>query len=183
MVKIRNNTVFLILCFFLIITLSGCNTFQQPEENVPANNNQTSQYEVVVYFSDSQAEYLIPENRAVEIDRDASSQQLAEEIISELIAGPNDSTLSPTIPTGTELLSIVIDNKTALVDFSEELKTNHWGGSAGETMTITSIVNSLTELDDIDKVQILVEGEEQESLAGHWDISEPLKRDPNIIRN
>ena len=69
----------------------------------------------------------------------------------------------------------------ATVDFSKELKTKHWGGSTGESMTIMSIVNSLTELPGIEKVQILIEGQKEDTLAGHWDLSSPISRDESII--
>ena len=48
-------------------------------------------------------------------------------------------------------------------------------------MTIMSLVNSLTELSEIEKVQMMVEGEEIDSLLGHWDTSQPIERDTKII--
>ena len=49
-------------------------------------------------------------------------------------------------------------------------------------MTIYSIVNSLTKLDGIHKVQLLVEGQKIETLAGHFDTSEPLEPDNNLVK-
>lgn len=182
MVKKRNALVFLILGIFLTATFSGCTFFQPPVEEPPIGNDEKQEYDIVLYFGDSQAEYLHPELHTVEFESEPDSVKIAQQIVNELIAGPIDDNLIPTIPPGTKLLSLVIEDEIAYVDFSEELKTNHWGGSAGETMTITSITNSLTELEAIGKVQILIDGEKQESLAGHWDIQEPLDRDPLIIK-
>jgi len=44
------------------------------------------------------------------------------------------------------------------------------------------LTGHLTELDSIDEIQILIEGEKQETLAGHWDISKPITRDEKIIQ-
>ncbi len=45
-----------------------------------------------------------------------------------------------------------------------------------ENFTIGQIVNSLVELDNIEKVQFLIEGEKAESLMGHFDILEPFEK-------
>ena len=76
-----------------------------------------------------------------------------------------------------------VANGVAYVNFSKELQTKHWGGSAGEIMTIWSLVASLTQAEPpesaspISKVQILIEGKTVETLAGHYDISKPLVRE------
>ena len=49
-------------------------------------------------------------------------------------------------------------------------------------MTISSIVNSLTELEGIEAVIILINGETQETLAGHLDISEPFGRFETMLQ-
>ena len=49
-------------------------------------------------------------------------------------------------------------------------------------MTLNSIANTLTELDSIDKVQLLIEGKKVESLVGHWDTTVPLERNEDIIK-
>jgi len=183
-VKKRSLIILFILNFLMMIafTLSGCGSSPPSGDNSSNNNKEITETEVIVYFGDFQAEYLVPEKHTVKTKDDTNPHLLAEIVINELIAGPYDKSLNPTIPPETRLLSIEIKDKIAYVDFSPELKTNHWGGTAGETMTITSIVNTLTELENIDKVQILIEGEKQDSLAGHWYIGDPLERDEKIIK-
>ena len=100
----------------------------------------------------------------------------------ELVKGPDiNSGLLPTLPTGTQLRDINIRNGLCTVDFSAELKTNHPGGSSWELMTVYSIVNTLTRFSAVEEVQILVEGQIVETLAGHVDLSKPLVRDEHII--
>lgn len=99
----------------------------------------------------------------------------AKEAIWELIKGPSQG-FSPTIPEGTKLLGVFIDAKgIAYVDFDGKIKEGHPGGSFGELLTVYSIVETLTaNFPEIKKVQILIEGSEQETLAGHLDIRRPL---------
>jgi len=135
--------------------------------------DQTSASETVnvnLYFSDSQAMGLIIEQRSVDDDT-------PQRLIEELIKGPLLAENVPTIPLGTRLIGIEITGGTAFVNFSEEFILNHGGGSAGESLTLGSIVNTLVlhEGSEIQKVQILVDGSIVETLAGHIDISIPLE--------
>jgi germination protein M len=128
--------------------------------------------EVTLYFSDSQAMYLVPEKRKI-----SQIPSLARQAVIELIKGPESSELYPTIPEGTQVNEVYIVDDIAYIDLSKEISENHPGGSSAEVMTVYSIVNTLTEIPPIEGVQILVEGNEMESLAGHIDISMPLLRD------
>ena len=133
--------------------------------------------EVNLYFSDSQAMYLVPEKRKI-----SQIPSLARQAVIELIKGPENSDLYPTIPEGTQVNEVYIADDIAYIDLSEEIFKNHPGGSSGELMTVYSIVNTLTEIPPIKGVQILVEGNEMKSLVGHIDISMPLLRDEDWIK-
>jgi len=155
--------------------------------------------EVNLYFSDSQAMYLVPEKRKIsqtpslarqaeamylvpEKRKISQTPSLARQAVVELIKGPENSDLYPTIPEGTQINEVYIADDIVYIDLSEEIFKNHPGGSSGELMTVYSIVNTLTEIPPIKGVQILVEGNEKKSLAGHIDISMPLLRDEDWIK-
>ncbi len=148
---------------------------QQPEQTQSGHELATK-----IYFSDAQEMYLAAEDLVLNDVNDL--QEAAQKVITALIAGPKDSSLLPTIPSGTRVLGVEVDNKLAAVNFSAELRDNHSGGSSGETMTIYSIVNSLAELEGIDQVQILVEGQVIETLAGHISLDEPLEPDWDLVK-
>lgn len=133
--------------------------------------------EVTLYFSDSQAMYLVPEKRKI-----PQTTSLARQAVIELIKGPENSASYPTIPEGTQVNEVYITDDIVYIDLSEEIFKNHPGGSSGELMTVYSIVNTLTEIPPIKGVQILVEGNEMKSLVGHIDISMPLLRDESWIK-
>jgi len=107
---------------------------------------------------------------------------LARQAVIELIKGPESSGLYPVIPEGTQVNEVYIADDIVYIDLSEEIFKNHPGGSSGELMTVYSIVNTLTEIPPIKGVQILVGGNEMNSLVGHIDISMPLLRDEDWIK-
>lgn len=177
-----NQRFFLIsLLFLAAILISGCS--QSSNKVTDPVQPTTATEKLTLYFGDNQAEYLIPETREIQILKDTrSATTVAEAIVKELIAGPTSKDLISTIPKETKLLSVKIENQIAYVDFNEEIKTKHPGGSAGETMTIYSLVNSLTELPEITKVQILINGKKIDTLVEHADLTQPISRDESKIK-
>lgn len=124
---------------------------------------------VELYFADKNYARVVAEPRKV-----PSSNQLEQTLIKELIAGPMDPKHKPTIPSGTNLLGVDVVQNVAYVNFSRDIQHKHMGNTAGEMITISSIVYTLTQLEKIDQVQILVEGERLETLLGHVYIFYPL---------
>ncbi len=99
----------------------------------------------------------------------------ARAIIAAQIA-PVTEPLVSAVPPGTALRALfVTDAGEAYVDFSGELVSAHPGGSMSEMLTIYTIVDALTaNLPAITAVQILVDGREIDTLAGHVDLRRPL---------
>lgn len=146
--------------------------------NISEINQSLSKETITLYFPDEQAMYVVPEERDVDKDK-----PLEELVLKELMKGPETPGLTkPTIPKGTRLLSVEVKGDTAYVDFSRELIDNHVGGSTGEMMTIVPIVNSLTELEGVTKVQFLVEGKKEHTLAGHVVFDKPFERSEDWIK-
>jgi len=139
--------------------------------------SEIGELEVTLYFSDDDAQYLIPEIRKINQTDDPAKQSLIE-----LIKGPDDSSLYPTVPPTTRVNALYISDGIAYVDLSSEVIKDHPGGSTGELLTVYSIVMTLTSFPDINKVQILVDGNSGETLIGHLDISIPLEREDNWLR-
>jgi spore germination protein GerM len=80
------------------------------------------------------------------------------------------------VPAGTTLRALFITaNGEAYVDFSGELARAHPGGSLNEMLTVYTLVDVLTvNLPAITTVQLLIEGKEVDTLAGHVDLRRPL---------
>ncbi len=144
-------------------------------ENDPYGTQETS---IVLYFADDMAEYLIPERRNVQI---ADSSTVEKAVVTELIGGPKESGHNKTIPQETKLLSVETKNNVCFVNLSKDFVDKHSGGTAAELLTVYSIVNSLTELDTVDSVQFLIEGEKREEFI-HMSFNEPIVRNKSIIK-
>jgi spore germination protein GerM len=185
----KRYSLLIIVTALLISTLSlsGCQkTVTTPKDNQAGASKEDpktiSKQTISLYFSDDQAMFLLPEKREIQLANNATQEQLIEATVKQLIEGPKTKELQPTFPPETRLLGVKVENGTAIVDFSSELRSKHWGGSAGESMTLGSLVNTLTEIKGIDKVQLLLEGKKVESLLGHMDTSVPLTRDESMIK-
>ena len=122
--------------------------------------------------------------KLIKVRRKASIVDNSEEktVLKELINGPGEEECYGTIPGGVVVLSVETKENICFVNFSKEFINNIGGGSSASTMAIYSIVNSLTEIDGIEKVQFLIEGEKTEWL-GEYDISEPFERDESFIKD
>lgn len=141
-----------------------------------SSSTKAEKREIKLYFADEDADTLASEKRSVKLGAGASAD--ATRILAELIRGPQSAGLFPTIPADTRLLDAYKLGDTLVLDFTRELQSNHPGGSSGELLTVYSIVNTMTEnMYGIKKVQILLEGQEIETLTGHMDLTEPLPPD------
>lgn len=90
----------------------------------------------------------------------------------------------PVIPAGTTLRGFYItDRGDAFVDLSPEASSAHPGGSFHELLTVQAIVQAVTSnLRSARRVQILIDGREVDSLAGHVDLRQPIEPDPSLVR-
>lgn len=106
-----------------------------------------------------------------------NTAEQAKAIIDAQIA-PSAEPLVSAIPPGTALRALfVTPGGDAYVDLSRELVAAHPGGSTNELLTIRTLVDALTaNLPAITAVQLLVEGKELDTLAGHVDLRRPFTR-------
>ena len=141
----------------------------------------TQKSPVHLYFASRNSYFLMAEQRVVLHPDDPVG--LADTIVNALINGPQKGLLK-TIPADTRLKALYITpDGTCYVDLSEAVRNNHPGGSKSELLTIYSMVNSLIlNVPEIERVQILIEGNQAPTLAGHIDLQLPVKADMLLIR-
>ena len=82
------------------------------------------------------------------------------------------------IPPGTVLRDVFVTGRgEAFIDLSGGIRANHPGGSLDEILTVYTLVNAIAvNLPAISRVQILVDGKEVDTLAGHVDLRHPLAK-------
>jgi len=107
----------------------------------------------------------------------------AREIVRAQLAPPAPPLVSA-VPRGTNLRALFLTPRgEAYVDLSREVVTAHSGGSVAELLTIYAIVHALTvNLPAVTSVQLLVEGKEVETLAGHVNLERPLVQNLDWIQ-
>lgn len=101
----------------------------------------------------------------------------ARRIVDAQVA-PAAAPLVSAVPAGTTLRSLFMTDKgDAFVDLTGDVRSKHSGGALDELFTVYSIVNALTvNLPAIQRVQILIDGKEVDTLAGHIDLRHPLQK-------
>ncbi len=161
-----------LITWMIILVLGGCAP-KAPAAQEPfvSPDPQENKVTLTLYFGNDNADGLVLEQR--ELVRKGES--LESLVIQELIKGPQGSG-KRTIPAEAKLRSVKVENGIAYVDFSKEMQSKHWGGTAGESMTVGSVVYTLTELPGIQKVQFLIEGKTEEAIWGHGITNEPIGR-------
>ena len=147
------------------------------EQQLKTAKEQARNEQITLYFAKdtSTGTYLIPELRTV--SRQSDMPKMAME---ELIKGPSDESLESLIPKDTKINSVNVQDFIAYPDFSREITRLSVGGE-GEALILASIANTLIKFPGIEKVQILIDGENAETLAGHFDISKPIGRNETLL--
>ncbi|MEA5549411.1 GerMN domain-containing protein [Anabaena cylindrica UHCC 0172] len=142
---------------------------QQPLTTQPANEQTASIY------------WLRPKETGVELVPQplkiaaAQPNQALEKAFQALLAGPTEGTNSTTIPQGTQLLGMKVENNEVHVNLSEGFTSG--GGSTSMMGRVGQVVYTATTLNPDAKVFIEVNGQPLEVLGGEGvEIEQPLTR-------
>ena len=97
----------------------------------------------------------------------------AKQLLHELISSP-PAPERRTLPAGTVLLEFyLLDDGTAVADFSDSLSSALPAGILTEQAAVDSIVRTLeANVSEIRRLKILLNGQETDTLAGHADLSD-----------
>lgn len=138
-------------------------------------NGLSSQKKVTLtlYYANEEGDALVKKTQDVVYE---SSYSIEKDVINRLIQGPFGDGYFRTLPENLQLISIGVKDKICYVNFDSSFLTDAL--SIDGNLIIYSIVNSLTELADVQRVQIMVNGD---SNIVFRDISlkSPLERNLN----
>lgn len=125
--------------------------------------NSYEQVRIKLYFADESGEKLISGFRDKYYLSNTSVERL---VVEELIAGPSGQVdyYHPTINPTTKIINVMTKDGVCYVNLSEDFLTVV--GNVPTKVSVYSIVNSLVELNSINKVQILVNGEVPDTFSG-----------------
>lgn len=163
----------------LLAMLAGCSGFQDfspdqsPEEiysPIPIDpNEQTNEVDITLYFKHELADYLVTEKRTV-LQENQTIEQL---VVEELLKGPQSHERRLVMPTDTEIIDITRHGDTVFVNltnnFLGDIKLSELPGKQNiseedmpevqanmKRLAIYSIVNSLTYINGVHQVKLLV---------------------------
>ena len=164
-----------IIAVVIILLLIGIFTFifYNREEEVAIIEEYTPQEEiseeqerqtiVSVYYNNKQTNTLMPEARLIDV-KELNNNPYAV-LINLAINEPKNDKLESAIPQGTNLINVEVKKEVAYVNLSQEFINNSKGGAEAESKSIYAIVNTLTELNEINAVRILIAGEENKEFT------------------
>ena len=145
-------------------------------ENPGKQINSSVETTLTLYFAKDGTE-LVRENRKVHYSTNISMEKL---IMEQLIEGPKKSGTMATLPSGTKLISVSVVDGVCYVNLSDSFKNQN--PEVSEELVLYSIVNSLTELPGVTKVQIAINGSTDGKVRFTYDLSNMYERDLKYIK-
>ena len=187
-----NKKVWIILVSLLIIAIIGIGVYLfiinqepvpeneiQPQEEI--SDEQMRQTIVTLYYQNKETNELTAEGKIVDVKTLFTDPYTT--LINLLMENPKNEKLKSTIPTDTKILKAELKGDIVYIDFSKEFIENHQGGLDEENATIYSIVNTLTELNEVSGVKILVNGKENQSFKDNIiNLKDPFTRNESLIK-
>lgn len=131
---------------------------------------------LTLYFADKKGDSLVPREVDVRYSSNVSREKL---IVEKLMQGPSGSGAYPTINPDANLLSVTIKDGICYVNFDSTFLTGAY--DVLPEVTVYSIVNSLVEGTEAQKVQITINGETDAKYMETVDLSQPLEEKEELV--
>ena len=166
-----------------LVTLIPGWLLRDPTATSPAGTTEASstrRIQAILFYVSEDGKELVPVSR--EVPYGATPAEQARLILDAQVKTVDG--FASAIPAGTTVRAVFLSSKgQAYVDLSPEVASGHKGGSLDEALAVFAIVNAVTtNLPTVSAVQILVDGKEVDSLAGHIDLREPIGRSDTWVR-
>lgn len=149
----------IIVCFYLHGNIKDVVEIL-PEEEI--SDEQYRKTMISLYFKNKNTNELMPEVQLVDVKLLINEPYVT--ILNLLMEKPKNDNLECVIPEGTKINKVELKSDILWIDFSKEFIENHPGSIEEEKCTIYSIVNTLTELTEVNGIKILIDNEENKSF-------------------
>lgn len=146
--------------------------------NLEAEEYHSEMRQIALYFADETKTKLVREMRSIKI---TDQQPIEQYIINELIKGTHTKGIKSLLSDETVLASVDVEDNICYLNFKSGFISENSGDDTHEKLVIYSIVNSLTELQTISRVQIYMDGKRINEF-GSVRIKDYLSRDTTIIK-
>ena len=142
-----------------------------PEEEI--TEEQLRQTIVSLYFPNKETKELEPEARMVDIKEILNIPY--DKIVNLLIEGPKDENKEKVIPDNTKLLKTSLEEDILTLDFSQEILNYDKTNEKAKKNLITSLLNTLVQLNEVNGIKILVNWNENEEFKDVYTIENITK--------
>ncbi len=132
-----------------------------------------------LYFANETGDGLIAVNRELMHNADVSNVSMEKLVVEQLISGPANGETFPTISPDTKLVNITVKDGVCYLTFNSAMLTAV--NNVTTDVTIFSIVNSLVELSNINKVQISIEGNKDGKFRDKYEASTVFERNLSLV--
>lgn len=135
-----------------------------------------------LFFASESGQELVLAEREVPLQEGVVAQ--ARAIVEAQLSAAAPEPLARAIPEGAALRGVYLSSRNEIfVDLDGAIRSRHPGGSLNELLTVYAIVNAITvNLPDVQEVQVLIDGREADTLAGHVDLRQPLRKNDSLIQ-
>lgn len=133
-----------------------------------------------LYFTNESGDGLIAVNRELTHNADVSNVPMEKLVVEQLISGPANNETCPTISPDTKLINSTVKDGVCYLTFDGALVTAV--NNVTTDVTIYSIVNSLVELSNINKVQISIEGNSDGKFRDKYELSTVFERNLSLVQ-
>lgn len=155
------------------IGLMNENTFL---DNMGSGENATKIVNLNLYFANKTGDKLKNQSCVIEYNANLAVEKV---VVEQLIAGPTEEDYFPTIPKDTKVVSVTTKDGVCYVNLDTGFTAQ--GYDVLGTVTIYSIVNSLTDLQGITGVQILVNGETSINYKDNISLETTFQKNQEIV--
>jgi germination protein M len=143
----------LVKIFFIFLAAGICFGCSAQKSPPPQENKVTEK--IKLYYGDANNEKFVTEERDITYSEKEDRYKIALEA---LLTGPQNNNYRANIPSDVQIYGTIKQNSDLIVDFSQNF--NRFSGSVAEIIGVGSVVNTLTQFQEIKRVKILVEGNE-----------------------
>lgn len=145
-------------------------------ENPGEQINSSQKTTLTLYFASKDGAKLVPVKREVHYSSNISLEKL---VMEQLMEGPKKKGLLATIPTGTKLITITVVDGVCYVNLDETFLNQNQ--EISEQVVLYSIVDSLTELSSVSKVQISINGDTSGKCRYTYDLAPMYEQDLSMV--
>ena len=163
-----------VTAFYIFSQISINSNIQEYVPQQEISDEQFRQTFVKLYFKEINSNKFVCENRSIDSKELLNNPYL--NLVGLLINGPSVEGLESLIPSDTKVISATLNGDTVTIDLSTDFINSTDNVECASNM-VYSIVNTLTELTEVNSVKFLIDGNGSSKFTNcNFSLNEPFVR-------